>query len=86
MPVDLKTRLLDFIGHEILMRGEEEPLSADEELLFSGLLDSIAVMRLVGFIEAELDRRVPAQDVTLAHFSTVSALSDYFAAQDTKEG
>lgn len=72
--------LLRFINEDLLMRGSEAPVGAEDDLLFSGLLDSIAVMRLVGFIETDLHVSVPPEDVTLDNFASVAAITAYLSA------
>ena len=49
----------------------------NDELLMAGILDSLGVMRLLSFIEKELDIHVPVQDVTIENFSTVEIISNY---------
>lgn len=79
-----RTRLVDFISDDLLLR--EAPLEVDEELLFSGLLDSIAIMRLIGFIESDLRVSVPPEDVTLEHFASVEAMALYLEACAARAG
>jgi acyl carrier protein len=75
-----------FISEKLLMREDGARLAADEDLLVSGLLDSIGVMRLVGFIETDLNQPVPPEDVTLENFSTVRAMVDYLSALSGARG
>lgn len=81
MTEDFRQPLIGFISGELLMRDLGSPVTEDEELLFSGLLDSIAVMRLVGFIESDLAVPVPPEDVTLDNFTTVDAISQYLTTR-----
>lgn len=48
-----------------------------EELLLSGLLDSLSVMSLVSFIEKTYELQVPFEDVLIEHFESVSAIGSY---------
>jgi len=45
-------------------------LSDDDDLLTSGLVDSLGMMSLVAFIEEQFGVAVPPEDVTLETFST----------------
>ena len=48
-----------------------------EELLLSGLLDSLSVMSLVSFVEKNYDLQVPFEDVVIEHFESISAIGSY---------
>jgi len=51
-----------------------------ETLLFSsGLLDSVAMMRIIGFIEEQAGFDVRPADVTLENFDTVARIVAYVA-------
>lgn len=73
-------RLTDYITRELLS-DRTATIAPDDELLLTGLIDSIGVMSLLTFIETELGVRVPPQDVTIEHFASVRAMSDYLAGR-----
>lgn len=73
-------RLTDFITRELLSDRAAE-IAPDDDLLLSGLIDSIGVMSLLAFIETELGVRVPPQDVTIEHFASVRTMSAYLAGR-----
>ena len=52
-------------------------IADSEDLLLSGLVDSLGVMRLVAFIETNFGFKVPARDIKLANFSTLDAIVAY---------
>ena len=56
-------------------------IAADEDLLLSGLVDSLGVMRLTAFIEETFGLDVPPADVTLAHFGSLQQITAYLAAR-----
>jgi acyl carrier protein len=68
--VTLATRLLDFIRSDLL-RNPGAELTADESLLELGVVDSMGLIRLVGFIEQETGKRIPDHAVTPANFQSV---------------
>lgn len=72
--IDALTR---FIADELLSGRRSTPLGADDELLESGLLDSLGVMQLVWFLEEEFGVQVPPEDVTLEHFRSVARIAAY---------
>ena len=65
-----------FVTRELIAEPSLE-LAADEDLLASGLLDSLGVMRLVRFIEENFQLEVPPADVVIEHFMTLDAILDY---------
>ena len=67
--------IIDYILKELI--GEDEPLQADDDLLNSGLVDSIGIMRLIGFIESKYDMKVPPQDMVIENFISVEAIVQY---------
>ena len=69
----------DFIA-EHLLRSTAAPAD-DDALLTSGLIDSLAVIRLVDFLEQQFSIRVAPEAVTLENFETLAAMDAYVAAQ-----
>ena len=75
----MKERLAAYIRHELVDRtvhGERE-IAFDEDLLGSGLLDSLGIMSLVIFIEQEMGIDIPAEDVTIENFETLEIIDAY---------
>lgn len=75
----MKQKLITYIQTELL--NEQHTITADQDLLISGLIDSIGVMRLVGFIEKDLDTTIPPKDVTLENFGNVNTIASYIDSQ-----
>jgi len=71
-------RIHRFIVEEVLNQ-PNFALSEDDDLLSSGLIDSLAVMSLVNFIEEETGLDVPAEDVTLGNFVSIAAIVSYLS-------
>lgn len=76
----MKQAIRDFIVTELL---SGQALEDDQELLLSGLVDSLGVMKLVSFIDKELGVRVPHADIKLRNFATINAISDYLQTKQT---
>lgn len=75
----LQETLLAFIREELL--DTDEALDADENLLADGMIDSLGMMRLVAYIEAEHAIKVPPQDFTIENFRTVALIVRYLQGQ-----
>ncbi len=76
----MKNRLIDFIKTTIL-EGKNIELSSSDDLLTTGILDSMAVMRLIGYIEEELSVKVPPEDLIIENFMTVDSIDLYLKKQ-----
>lgn len=74
---DYETRIERFIRAELIDPAEEINLLEEENLLVTGVIDSLGVIRLVEFIEDELAIVVPPQDITLQNFRNLTAMRDY---------
>lgn len=80
MSAVIRDALRDFIGLE-LMIGEDTPVGDDDELLVDGIIDSLGVARLVGFIETGLGVRIPPEEVIVENFATIGALADHITSR-----
>jgi acyl carrier protein len=74
--MDRKSVLTQYIKDEI-MRNRNADLPGDEDLLSTGVLDSLGILQLVGFIEETFDIEVPDEDVIYENFMSVEALVEY---------
>ena len=69
------TTLRDFVTNDLLYASDVEEISADDELLGSGLLDSLASAQLMVFIEETYSIKLDPDDLTFENFNTLNALS-----------
>lgn len=72
-----------FIEAELL---DGDAITSDTELLISGMLDSLAVMSLVAFVEKAFSISVPFEDVLIENFSTIDAMTGYVEARRAGHG
>ncbi len=68
--------ITNYISEEI-----DTDITAEEELLSSGLIDSITIMKVIAFIEETYEVKVPPQDMVIENFNTVQSMSDYLKGQ-----
>lgn len=68
-------RLIEFIVDEVAMGIDE--IDAETDLLLTGAVDSLGVIRITHWIEDELDVIVPPGDVILENFQTVGQMITY---------
>lgn len=72
----VRDRLLRMIADEIVLDPGSD-VTAETDLLLGGLVDSLGVVRIVGWIEDELGVEVDPLDVVLENFQTVAAMVAY---------
>lgn len=70
----LESELIAMITEEITFGEEVRP---DTDLLLTGLVDSIGVVRIVAWMEEYLDTEIDPVDVVLENFQTVARMVDY---------
>lgn len=72
----IRDALQHFIETDLLA-GQNATIAPDENLLLSGLVDSLGMLRLTGFIEERFGYRVPPEDVIIENFSTINVIVEY---------
>lgn len=75
MSTNIVSRISKFIQEEF-SSGQGE-LSPSEDLLASGRVDSMGIMRLVAFLESEFDFSVPPEDLVIDNFFSIDAIARY---------
>jgi len=69
--------LVDFIQTDIV--GAETPkISAESKLFDDGLIDSIAVLNLIGYIEKETGRRLADNELLFEYFATPNDIVSHY--------
>jgi acyl carrier protein len=68
---DVVERIRDYIREEFLL-GDTTREITDETPLLDGILDSLALSQLVGFIEDEFDVTIDDADITSQNFKSVA--------------
>ena len=69
-----------FIQHDLL-NDPSRTIAPDQDLLLSGLLDSLNVVRLAIHLETVCSITIPPEDVVLEHFGTLEQIAAYVAAR-----
>lgn len=68
--------LIEFIKQDLL-KGRVANLSAEDDLLDSGILNSLGILQLVAFVDERMGIQVPDEDVVYENFQSISALTTY---------
>ncbi len=72
--MSFKEDLLSFLQERVVDASHADELTAEEPLLERGLIDSLALLQLISFIEERTRLKVPDQEVTLDNFQTITAI------------
>ena len=72
--MSLRDALKRFIEEEIVDEDDRVEISHDDPLIERGIIDSMAVMQIVTFIEEETGLRIPDSEVLLENFESVSTV------------
>jgi acyl carrier protein len=61
----MKAAIKEYVVGELL---SGKDVGDEDDLLLSGLVDSLGVMRLVNHLEQQYSIKIPPEDVTIEHF------------------
>ncbi len=73
--VEMKEAIKHYISQHLL--NNESMPEDDDNLLASGMVDSLGMVRLLEFIEEQFHIQVPPEDLTIEHFGTINVMTDY---------
>ena len=79
MTIPLTEALIGFIQEEIVV--DEVVVTADYDLLLSGAVDSLGVIRITHWMEETTGVVVDPGDVTLDNFQTIDKMAAYLDAR-----
>lgn len=72
----MEEKIIKYI-EELSSEAIEGELESSEDLLGSGILDSLGMMKLIGFIEEEFEFKVLPEDMVIENFMTVDHITEY---------
>lgn len=64
-----------------LLEGRSDAIAQDQDLLMTGILDSMNVMKLAAYLEEKCDFAIPAHDIVLENFSTIEQMHAYLTGR-----
>ena len=72
MPDEIQTKVKDFILQEFLPGEDPTELRQDTPLITGGILDSIATLKLVAFLEEQFGVSIAAHEADVDHLNSLS--------------
>lgn len=83
--MDLRPALMEFVNSRVSL-DPSQPIVGDTDLLMTGLVDSIGVFEIVGWIQTTASVEIDPVDIVIENFRTVDrmvALVDRLRSQPT---
>ncbi len=73
----MEEKIIKHISEQLSNEDLQEGLDRDEDLLGTGILDSMGMMKLILFIEEESGVTIPPEDMIIENFMTVERITNY---------
>ncbi len=78
---EIPERIRSYILSEVFQGASPSEVTNTTPLITAGILDSIATMRLVVFLEQEFSITIEAQDIDPDHFDTIDRIAELVGAR-----
>lgn len=75
--MEIETAIENFIVNEIMLRDQSTRIDPDESLLNSGVLDSLALLRLIAFVEDQFNLPIQDSEVVPENFETINEITEF---------
>jgi acyl carrier protein len=77
---EFRRALIDLVAHRLTSRRRRDVglVDGNTPLFETGLVDSMAILELIAFVEEATGRPIPARQVHLKHFGTVDRICEAF--------
>jgi acyl carrier protein len=79
--MDIRTELRTYVLQRILPLEDPGALGDDDDLIGSGVLDSLTLVQLANHLEEAYGIRVEAEDIDENNFGSLAALAHYVAGR-----
>ena len=73
--MDVAKEIEDYIAAELVFGDSKDSLSRDDDLLAQGIIDSMGVVKLVGFLEERFSIQVSDMDIVPEYFRDINSLA-----------
>ena len=73
---DLEAELRSFLRDNLAL---SEDFGRDDELLSMGLISSVELVQLAGFVEERTGLEIPDRDIAARYFDSIGRILDYVA-------
>ena len=77
----MKDKIINYIKEQLLAHEPDIELEQGDNILESGLIDSMGIVQLIAFIEDEFQLKIPPEDMVIEHFMSVDTIGDYLESR-----
>lgn len=77
---EIAEQVRTFVHEELCNESGTPTFSLDDDLLTTGRVDSLGVMRLIGFLESKYAMSIPMEDITIENFLNCDSIGAYLVA------
>ena len=74
--------IINYIADNLINEPLDDDLEPEDDLLGSGIVDSMGMMRLIAFIENEYDLKVAPDEMVIENFMTVENIVEYITTKN----
>jgi acyl carrier protein len=78
---EIREKVWTFLAESFLYMRPDFRVEPDESLLRAGVIDSLGVMEVIGFVEDMSGIQVAEDEITEANFGTLNAIARYIAVK-----
>jgi acyl carrier protein len=77
--MDVMKQLEEYLLTDVAAGSDKKTIDPDEDLITQGLIDSLGIMKLIGFLDERFGVKVEDQELVPENFQTLKALADLVA-------
>ena len=81
----MQEKIIKYIEEELANEEIDGGLEVTEDLLGSGILDSLGMMKLIAFLEEEFSCKVLPEEMVIENFMTVAHMNEYLESKLVSE-
>ena len=74
--MDTRERIREFILSDLVTDGKDETIQDDDSLIASGVIDSMGIINLLGFVEEKFSIEISSDELLPENFETLSTITD----------
>jgi len=73
--------LIKYISEELSNESLDEELTSEDDLLGSGILDSLGMVKLIAFIEEEFAINIEPEEMLIENFMTIGHITEFLSSK-----
>ena len=77
----MEQTIIEYIEKELASEEIEDGLEATDDLLDSGILDSMAMIKLIAFVEETYNIKVALEEMIIENFMNVNCVSKFITSK-----